>query len=212
MSFEEVTVPETIPSKKRKAKEDDDEVETLRSEAKNLCPDGETWSKVSKYKKAKLQSWISDQKFALDRRTADEVTRKLVHLGGSLLDRIFKGQGFVQEALCEDRELQLALQIEAYPLLKILNNKMRVLFLAASDVARGLGRRPQSHAFVEEEKKEDVQPIFPSQTAAETLVRTEIQSTQNEIPSSTESTVLDLNHSREERVREDEQADSDAVE
>jgi hypothetical protein len=208
MSFEEVVIPvEAGPStkKKRKSPEADDDLEKLKNEARPLCTDSEEWGKVSRYKKPKLESWLRDKKFMLDRRTSTEVTKKGVHLVSGLIDRVTKGQGYVQEALCSDHELHDALMIEFGPFVKLLDNKVRILFYVLSDVLRGLGRRPVSHAFVEEEKTtEDV--VSPQGfTAADPTVREEIRAQETAVSTPPDPAIQHFDSPRTSRVGKNQQ-------
>lgn len=206
--FDTVEVKAEEPAKKRKKPEGEDEdLEKLKAEARPLCSDAQEWGKIAKFKKPKLESWVRDAKFQLDRRTANEVTSKVVSLGGMILDRALNGEGYVQEALCEDRELVTALQVEAYPVVKLLNNKMRIFFLAVGDIMRGLGRRPKSHAFVEpEEEKSDAGLPVPESSSSETELRDPLQQEAREVPPLTDPTVLDQCSSREAGLGENVQA------
>lgn len=210
MSFEEAVVPvETEPTKKkRKSPEADDDLEKLKNEARPLCSSSEEWGKISKYKKPKLESWLRDKKFMLDRRTSTEVTRKGVHLVSGLVDRVTKGQGFVQEALCEDHELHDSLMVEFGPFVKLIDNKVRILFLAVADVLKGLGRRPISHAFVVEEKTDVVSP--PGFTAATSTVRETLLAQETAVPIPTDPAVLHIDSPRSSRFGQDSQIGENA--
>jgi hypothetical protein len=153
--FEEVnyTVPPTTKvTKKRKVPENDTEKDELKHEARTLCCSSEQWKVVCKYPTSKLREWVDMKKFESDRKVADSMVQRGIQLFGSAVDLALGGGGCIASEFESDVVLTDSVKQEAGGFLRLLNNKIRILFCTANNVAVGYSKRPASTITIEEEK------------------------------------------------------------
>ena len=155
--FEEVDCTVKAPTKvtkKRKSAEDDTEKDELRHEARTLCCSSEQWKVVSKYPTSKLREWVDMKKFDSDRKVADNIVQRGVQLFGSAVDRLLGADGYISAEFDSDVVLVDSVKQEVGGFLRLLNNKVRILFSAGNNVFSGLAKRPIPTITIEEEKGE----------------------------------------------------------
>ena len=153
--FEEVDCTGKAPTKvtkKRKSVETDTEKDELRHEARTLCCSSEQWKVISKYPTSKLREWVDMKKFDSDRKVADNIVQRGVQLFGSAVDRLLGADGYISAEFDSDVVLVDSVKQEVGGFLRLLNNKVRILFSAGNNVATGLAKRPVSTITIVEEK------------------------------------------------------------
>lgn len=127
-----------VPAKaKQKKKSKDEELEEMRKRAKSYCNSFEQWNSIRKYKKPRLVEWLEQKEFDIDNSLKNSVFSFVQEAYGFILDKISKGEGYVQQQICNDLTLRQALEDEGRNLLKYLSNKSKILVLTGADLYHG---------------------------------------------------------------------------
>ena len=147
-----------VTSKKRKVEKvtiDKD----LRKRAQFFCSSPEQWRIVSKYGNQRLQEFVLENEFrqqqSLQLQVFDFVQRGLAFV----TDKLSGGGGYVQEQIQNDQNLRTAIQAEAGSFIGLLNNKVKLFALMASDTCVGkMNQKLKEPQIIE--IKNDNPPIF----------------------------------------------------
>ena len=121
--------------KKRKApEEDDEETKQLRHKAKFYCKDKESWRVVSKYSKKKLEDFLQDQTYIDASQLIQDTSHFAMQAYAWSLDKLTRGEGFVDEEIRSDASLQKAIERELVYFAQFITNRMQVVMFSMSDV------------------------------------------------------------------------------
>ena len=152
-----------VTSKKRKAEKpiiDED----LRKRAQLFCTCPEQWRSVSRYSKERLEQFVQENEFrqaqALQLQVFDFLQRGLAFV----TDKLSGGNGYVQHQIEKDQNLRTAIQAEAGSFIGLLNNKVKLFALMASDTCVGKMNQQLNEPKIIEIKN-DNPPIFFGQVA-----------------------------------------------
>ena len=149
-----------VTNKKRKAEKpliDED----LRKKAQLYCTCPAEWRSVSKYGNQRLQEFVTENEFrqaqSLQLQVFDFVQRSLAFV----TDKLSAGGGYVQEQIENDQNLRLAIQSEAGSFLCLLNNKVKLFALMASDTATGkMNQKLKEPKIIEIKENDNEAPVF----------------------------------------------------
>ena len=152
-----------VTSKKRKTEKpiiDED----LRKRAQLFCTCPEMWRSVSRYNKERMETFVQENEFrqaqALQLQVFDFMQRSLAFV----TDKLSGGGGYVQEQIENDQNLRTAIQAEAGNFISLLNNKVKLFALMASDTCVGkMNQQLKEPKIIE--IKNDNPPIFFGQVA-----------------------------------------------
>ena len=152
-----------VTSKKRKAEKpiiDED----LRKRAQLFCTCPEMWRSVSRYNKERMETFVQENEFrqqqSLQLQVFDFVQRGLAFV----TDKVSGGGGYVQEQIENDECLRTAIQSEAGNFISLLNNKVKLFALMASDTCVGkMNQQLKEPKIIE--IKNDNPPIFFGEVA-----------------------------------------------
>ena len=101
----------TIPkSGKRKKPDDLEELRELTQRAKYHCKDIKEWRVVSKYNAAKLKTYLNDQEFLEGSQIAQSFGSFSTDVFGFVLDKLLKGEGFIETEIKNDITLKNTIQ------------------------------------------------------------------------------------------------------
>lgn len=114
-----------------------DQYEQNKKSAKFYCKTLQEWQSVCKYKPRRLESWIDEKRFESNKAVTSCVFQLLHKSLAAVVDRMMHGEGYVQREIENDLMLLEALQSEGEILIRILNNKLRIIALTAYDTING---------------------------------------------------------------------------
>lgn len=124
-------------AKKRKATPNEDELKDLKQKAKFHCRDLKEWRVVSKFSKAKLETYLSDQTYLESAQIAQHFGSFATDMYGFLLDKVTKGGGFVEQEIKSDVTLRNAVQRELVEYVRIITNRLQILIFSGVNVLNG---------------------------------------------------------------------------
>ncbi len=144
--------PKPKKTKKRKAVDtiDDPAVKDLREKAKFYCKNVTEWRIVAKYNKTRLEEYLVDQDFLAGAQLSDQFSDVTTNVIAYLVDKISKGDGYVEQELKCDISLRNCIQKELVDVLKIMTNRMQIAIFSVVDIVSGK-KKQQQHP---EEKKD----------------------------------------------------------
>ena len=153
-----------VTGKKRKAAEKPIIDEDLRKRAQLFCTCPEMWRSVSRYSKERMETFVQENEFrqqqSLQLQVFDFVQRGLAFV----TDKLSGGGGYVQEQIENDQNLRTAIQAEAGNFISLLNNKVKLFALMASDTCVGkMNQQLKEPKIIE--IKNDNPPIFFGQVS-----------------------------------------------
>ena len=138
--------------------------EDLRKRAQLFCTCPEMWRSVSRYNKERMETFVQENEFrqaqALQLQVFDFMQRGLAFV----TDKLSGGGGYVQEQIENDQNLRTAIQAEAGNFISLLNNKVKLFALMASDTCVGKMNQTLKEPKIIEIKN-DNPPIFFGQVA-----------------------------------------------
>ena len=105
------------------------DTEELRTEAKVYCTTQEDWRIVGCMSKGKLKNFIEQKEFEQSQHLRNSVFSGVHRALAFVVDRVGKGEGYIQSALLEDKTLQASIEQEALPFLTFLNNRLKIAML-----------------------------------------------------------------------------------
>lgn len=132
----EAPIIHSVPNRKRKM-EESDEVRELKQKAKYHCKDIKEWRIVSKYSQKKLEEYLQDQTFLEGAKVAQDFGSFITDIYGFVLDKITKGDGFVEAEVKNDLSLRNAIQRELIEYVKHITNRLQVVIFSGADVLQG---------------------------------------------------------------------------
>jgi hypothetical protein len=152
-----------VTNKKRRAEKqpiDDD----LRNKARFYCTCPEQWRSVSRYSAERLAQFVQENEFKEQQHLQNQVFDFVQRGLGYLIDKFSGANGFVSEQIENDQSLRSAIQAEAGNFVSLLNNKVKLLALLATDTMTGKLnqnlREPQIVEITQEIKNGNDAPIF----------------------------------------------------
>ena len=140
--MEQTAVDDAVQeTKKRKkndqAKKKSDEREDLRKRAKFHCACPEQWRTVSKYSNQRLQDFIENKQYEMDKSMQESVFSFIHKSVAIVLDMVGKADGHIEERVLNDLSLRESIEYEMVEIIKILNNKVKIATLCAIDFVEG---------------------------------------------------------------------------
>ena len=152
-----------VTSKKRKAEKpiiDED----LRKRAQLFCTCPEQWRSVSRYSKERLEQFVQENEFRQQQSLQLQVFGFVQRGLAFVTDKLSGGNGYVQQQIEKDQNLRTAIQAEAGSFIGLLNNKVKLFALMASDTCVGKMNQQLNEPKIIEIKN-DNPPIFFGQVA-----------------------------------------------
>ena len=135
-------VRQSTKTKKRKSDEDPELCE-LRHNAKNHCKNIKEYRLVSKYNKAKLEEYLSDRTFMQSAVMCQQFSDVTVNAYGFLLDKLTKGNGFVESEIKSDISLKVAMSREMIFFMQVITNRIQILILTTLNVFNAKKKQAQ---------------------------------------------------------------------
>ena len=134
-------------SKKRKGEDAEPDVELLemRQKAKFHCKDVKEWRVISKYSKTKLEEYLNDVTFLESAQLIQTAGDIGVQVYGLILDKLLKGDGFIQTEITNDVTLKQVMQRELVQYVKLITNRLQILIFSGVNVLNGK-KRQREHA------------------------------------------------------------------
>ena len=134
--FPEAQQSAQVTSKKRRAEKQPID-EDLRNKARFYCTCPEQWRSVSRYSAERLVQFVQENEFKEQQHLQNQVFDFVQRGLGYLIDKFSGGNGFVQHEIETDQSLRSAIQQEAGNFVSLLNNKVKLLALLATDTMTG---------------------------------------------------------------------------
>lgn len=125
------------PSKEAKLKAQQEEDQDLRKRARFFCSSPEQYKVVAKYNLSKLKEWVQDAEFRQKKELAQTVFDTAHRFLAAGLDKLTRGDGFVESQILNDLTLRQSIEEEGYEYLAYVENKVRLLVLTVLDTVNG---------------------------------------------------------------------------
>ena len=125
-----------VTNKKRRAEKQPID-EDLRNKARFYCTCPEQWRSVSRYSAERTLQFVQENEFREQQHLQNQVFDFVQRGLGYLIDKFSGGNGFVQHEIETDQSLRSAIQQEAGNFVSLLNNKVKLLALLATDTMTG---------------------------------------------------------------------------
>jgi hypothetical protein len=125
-----------VTNKKRKAEKQPAD-DYLRNKARFYCTCPEQWRSVSRYSAERLSQFVQENEFKEQQHLQNQVFDFIQRGLGYLIDKFSGANGFVSEQIENDQSLRSAIQQEAGNFVSLLNNKVKLLALLATDTMTG---------------------------------------------------------------------------
>ena len=126
--------PAEIKPKKRKMSLFD---EDLKQKARLLCKCPQQWKSVSKYNPVRMQEFIDEYEFNQQHSLHESLFGFVHDMWALCVDKMTRGDGFVQTELKNDLSLRAAFETEGQNLVKFLTNRYKIVALTAIDGFNG---------------------------------------------------------------------------
>lgn len=156
---EEKTEKKSKHKRKRTEEKVDEEIDGLRDRAKFLCTCAEEWKQVSKYNSKRLEEFVQERVYMQNKALSESVFDQIHALLALGLDKVSRGDGYVEEKVLANQNLRKSLEEEGQNFIFLLTNKIRILTLILLDVHSGKRtqrkNQPVSAIHIEEEKGSD---------------------------------------------------------
>ena len=128
-------------SKKRKRKQteevDPKEHEVLLAQARLQANDAKEWSKLQRMSDDRLRGYLSEKSFERAQRTHKSFFSCVTNMLGLVVDKVLKADGYVEETIAGDEELQNSLAEELCHLASFISNRSKIALFLTSDVVKG---------------------------------------------------------------------------
>ena len=121
----------SVPSKKPCL---DAEYTEMRKKAQLFCKSKDDWKLVSKFNKKRLEEYLEDQSYLDSAELVKSTSTFVLRAYAMIMDKIYKGEGHVEEELTNDLTLQSAIERELIAFAKFINNKMAIGIFTCSDI------------------------------------------------------------------------------
>ena len=130
--------PALVTGKKSKKRKSDNkaELDSLKKKAR-LYSKPEQWRSVSKYNEKRLSEFCEEHEWREQQHLYDTIFKFAHSMLGTFLDKMSGGNGFVREEIENDISLLHAIESEGATFVALLNNKVKLLALAAVDTVNG---------------------------------------------------------------------------
>ena len=152
-----------VTGKKRKSEKQPID-EDLRNKARYYCTCIEQWRSVSRYSADRLAQFVQENEFREQQHLQNQVFDFMQRGLGYLIDKFSGGNGFVSEQIENDQSLRSAIVAEGGNFVSLLNNKVKLLALLATDTMTGKLnqnlREPQIEDITQEIKNGNDTPNF----------------------------------------------------
>jgi hypothetical protein len=142
------TAPENTPvkvtKKKRKRSEKAEDVEELvelKKKAKFFCRCPEQWTTVSKMSKPRMKDWVAEKEYEKQAELYSTVAEFAHQMFAVVLDKLTRGDGYVETELKADQSLKECLRNELGSIVSYLTNRWRLGALTAIDVTNAKRRQ-----------------------------------------------------------------------
>jgi hypothetical protein len=144
--FNEVQAPTQISKKRKKPDEEKVKEETreLVAKAKFYCKNIKEWRVVSKYNKSKLETYLADQQYLESAQMVQSFGSFAKDIYGFVLDKLVKGDGYVEAEIKNDITLEQALQRELVEYCKFITNRLQILIFSSINVINGKKKQKQN--------------------------------------------------------------------
>lgn len=119
------------------APDDTDELRELKHKAKYHCRDIKEWRVISKYNKKKLEEYLNDQTFLEGSEIARNFGDFATDFYGFVLDKLTKGDGYVEAEIKNDLTLKSAVQRELVEYVKHITNRIQIFVFSSINVVNG---------------------------------------------------------------------------
>ena len=139
--------PVKVTGKKRKNEETSEDVREL---AKSYCTTPDEWATASKLPPSKLAKWVEEKEFERTVSLRKSVFDGLHTAYGFVLDKLTRGDGYVQEQIQADVTLRDSIEQEMTPLFKFLNNRAKILFLSGTNIVQAKLTQRRENPQIEE--------------------------------------------------------------
>ena len=136
-----------IKTKKRKLSAPDDE---LRQKARLICKCPQQWKSVSKYNPARMREFIDEHEFDKQQSLHESVFGFVHDIWALCIDKMTRGDGFVQTELKNDLSLRAAFEIEGQKFVQFMTNRYKIIALTAIDGFNGKKQQVLSQPVVVE--------------------------------------------------------------
>ena len=161
--FPEAQQSAQVTGKKRKSEKQPID-EDLRNKARYYCTCIEQWRSVSRYSAERLVQFVQENEFREQQHLQNQVFDFMQRGLGYLIDKFSGGNGFVSEQIENDQSLRSAIVAEGGNFVSLLNNKVKLLALLATDTLTGKLnqnlREPQIEDITQEIKNGNDTPNF----------------------------------------------------
>ena len=161
--FPEAQQSAQVTGKKRKSEKQPID-EDLRNKARYYCTCIEQWRSVSRYSAERLVQFVQENEFREQQHLQNQVFDFAQRGLGYLIDKFSGGNGFVSEQIENDQSLRSAIVAEGGNFVSLLNNKVKLLALLATDTMTGKLnqklREPQIEDITQEIKNGNDTPNF----------------------------------------------------
>ena len=117
--------------------DDTDELRELKHKAKYHCRDIKEWRVISKYNKKKLEEYLNDQTFLEGSEIARNFGDFATDFYGFVLDKLTKGDGYVEAEIKNDLTLKSAVQRELVEYVKHITNRIQIFVFSSINVVNG---------------------------------------------------------------------------
>jgi hypothetical protein len=148
-----------VTNKKRKAEKQPID-EDLRNKARYYCICIEQWRSVSRYSAERLVQFVQENEFREQQHLQNQVFDFVQRGLGYLIDKFSGGNGFVSEQIENDQSLRSAIVAEGGNFVSLLNNKVKLLALLATDTMTGKLNQNLKEPKIVEIKNDDQTPVF----------------------------------------------------
>ena len=153
-SYETTTTtvpPVAVTTKKRKRVIADDGDDILRQKARLFAKTPEAWRSVSKYSATRLREYVEEHEHQQQQHlyeTIFDFTHKIL---GVMLDKISKGDGYVQREIEADITIRQCIEMELQNWVQFLSNRYKAVACLGIDVVNGKKRQLSEATVIIEE-------------------------------------------------------------
>ena len=95
------------------------------------------WRTVSKYKNIKLEEYLSDRTFMDSAQMCQNFSHVALETYAFILDKVVKGNGFVEQEINSDVTLKDAISREMIEIVTKITNRIQILILTSVNICNG---------------------------------------------------------------------------
>ena len=156
-------VPAVSISKKRKKPSiDQSGRDELKQQARLHCSCPQQWKSVSKYSQNRMTEFVLEKEFESQQALYDNIFGFAHQVLALAMDKVMFGNGFVQEEIESNTQIQQSIKQEFSNLTQFLNNRCKLLMLTGISAVNGkraqLAAEPKETVTIIEEIQDDEQP------------------------------------------------------